>query len=123
MDYAQYKKLKEEIEAEHKKKLEALEMVWRMCQNQNHTDAKDGSDRSGSTADAIRKVIAGLSNDFSADDVEQGLKDHHVKRVKRLAITNTLHRLHRRGELEIIRKGQGRMPGIFRPKKQEMSKA
>lgn len=122
MDYAQYKKLKEEIEAEHKKKLEALELIWRMCQNQNSSDAKDGADRSISTADAIRKVLEGLSGDFSADDIEQGLKDHHVKRVKRIAITNTLHRLVRRGELEIVKKGRGRISGVFRKKLQEASK-
>ena len=122
MDYAQYKQLKDEIEIDHNKKLEALEMVWRMCQKQNGSGAS-GTEHSGSTAsDAIRRVIEGLANDFSANDIQQGLKDHSVKGIQRIAITNTIHRLCRRGELEVVKKGKGRMPGVYRKKKQETNK-
>ena len=122
MDYAQYKQLKDKIEIDHKKKLEALEMVWRMCQKQNGSSAS-GVEHSGSTtSDAVRRVIEGLANDFTANDIVQGLKDHSVKGVQRIAITNTIHRLCRRGELEVVKKGRGRMAGVYRKKKQEMSK-
>ena len=123
MDYAQYKKLKEEIETEYQKKKDALEMVWRMCQKQNGASAS-GTEHSGSsTSDAVRRVIEGLANDFTANDIQQGLKDHSVKGVQRLAITNTIHRLCRRGELEVVKKGRGRMAGVYRKKKQEVGKA
>ena len=68
---------------------------------------------------AVRAVVEGLSGDFTADDVHRGLKDHGLlegKTVKRISLTNTLHRLHRRGELEVVRKGQGRTPGLYRKK-------
>lgn len=119
MDYAQYKKLKEEIEAEYQKKKDALEMVWRMCQKQNGSNASGGDSSELSTSDVIRRVIEGLANDFTATDIQQGLKDHNVKGIQRLTITNTIHRLCRRGELEVVKKGQGRMAGVYRKKKQE----
>ena len=122
MDYAQYKKLKEEIEAEYQKKKDALEMVWRMCQKQNGSGVS-GAEHSASTiSDAVRRVIEGLANDFTANDIQQGLKDHSVKGIQRIAITNTIHRLCRRGELEVVKKGRGRMSGVYRKKKQEAGK-
>ena len=122
VDYAQYKQLKDEIEIDHKKKLEALEMVWRMCQKQNGSSASSVEHFGSTTSDAVRRVVEGLANDFTANDIVQGLKDHSVKGVQRIAITNTIHRLCRRGELEVVKKGRGRMAGVYRKKKQEMSK-
>lgn len=113
MDYSEYKRLKEEIEAEYQKKKEALEMIWRMSQKHLETVASDGERTNGSIADAIRKVINSLPGDFTADHIQQGLKDHSVRGVGRLGITNTLHRLSKRNEIVVIKKGVGRIPSLY----------
>lgn len=114
MDYAEYKKLKEEIDAEYQKKKEALEMVWHMSQKHNKDNVSGANNTDVSFSDSVRKVIAGLTGDFTVNEVKQGLEDHGVKEVDRLAITNTLHRLFRRKEIEVVRKGAGRTSSVYR---------
>lgn len=114
MDYEEYKRLKEEIEAEYQKKKEALEMIWRMSQKHNGGNVSDGERSNISVSDSIRIVIDSLSGDFTADNIQQGLKDHNVKGANRLLITNTLHRLSRRNEIVVVKKGVGRTPSIYR---------
>jgi len=114
MDYTEYQKLKEEIEAEYQKKKEALEMIWRMSQKHNGTGISDGEHSNISISDAIRKIIDGLPGEFTADNIQQGLRDHNFKGVNRILITNTLHRLFRRNEIVVVKKGIGRTPGIYR---------
>jgi len=77
MDYAQYKKLKEEIEAEYQKKKDALEMVAYVpkakCANAS------GAEHSGSsTSDAVRRVIEVLPM-ILRPRYSTRLKDHSVK--------------------------------------------
>lgn len=117
MDYAEYKQLKDQIEQERLRKMEALELVWKMSQSKGDSSLKGDITHAGrSKSDSIRSVIKGLEGGFSARDVEQGLKDHGIKGFSRIHITNTLHRLCRRGELESVRKGQGRIAGTYRKK-------
>lgn len=121
MDYAQYKKFKEEIEADYKKKKEALELLWSMYQKSNGAVAfEEGNSRGseGSISDAIRKVLSGITGNFSVGDIQQGLIDYGVKGVERLSITNTLHRLYRRKEIAVVEKGQGRRASVYRVEKE-----
>jgi len=114
MNYEEYAKLKEELEAEFKKKMEALEMVWKMCQKSTGTaELKNNNRAYGHIAVAIRKVLETTTVDFSVDYIMDALKAHDIK-VGRLVITNTLHRLARRGELEVVQKGKGRIASIYR---------
>lgn len=120
MDYAQYKKLKEEIEQDYKKKKEALETLWSMYQKPGGATASElGHSHNGGVpiSDAIRKVLSGINGDFTVDDIQQGLKDHGIKGVERLSITNTLHRFWRRKEIALSKKGQGRRPSTYRVEK------
>lgn len=114
MDYTEYKRLKDEIDAEYQKKKEALEMIWRMSQKHNGVNVSDGERSSITLSDAMRKLISNFPGDFTANDIQQGLKDHNIKGVTRLAITNTLNRLLRRNEIDVIKKGRGRSPGLYR---------
>ena len=124
MDYAQYKKLKEEIDADYQKKKDALEMLWSMYQKPNGASSSPSESYSrgsgASVSDAIRKVLSGLEGDFTVDDIQQGLTDHGIKGVARLSITNTLHRLWRRKEIDLVKKGQGRTASIYRKIQKEL---
>lgn len=119
MDYAQYKKLREEIEEDYKKKKDALETLWSMYQKPAGVGlAEDGGCSSdASISDGIRKVLSGISGNFSADDIQQGLKDHNINGIERLTITNTLHRFWRRKEIALVKKGQGRRASTYRVEK------
>lgn len=119
MDYAQYKKLKEDIENEYRKNLDALDRIWNLSKKMSSSESGERailSDLSGTDnfTKAIRAVIDGLGSEFSVDEIIQGLKDvFGEKEFKRIQITNTLHRLCRKGDYQIVRKGRGRSPGLF----------
>ena len=126
MDYAQYKKLKEDIEKEYQKNLEALDRIWNLSKKMSSFDIGERtilSDPSigGNFTKAVRAVIEGLGAEFTVDEIVQGLKDvFGEKEFKRIQITNTLHRLCRKGEYHIVRKGKGRSPGLFGKKTQTL---
>lgn len=114
MDYSEYKKLKDAIEAEYKKKLEALEMVWSMSREEPSMLGSSDDNQKKSISDAIRKVISGMSGEFTADDIVQGLKDHGFEYEKRVQVTNTLHRLLRKKEIEVAKPGAGRVGNVYK---------
>lgn len=127
MDYKQYKQIKQDIENEYKKNLEALEIVWKRAQGMGsgavHSSTENGGSDVG-TSDAVRSVISGLGEiEFDVDAVVEALNAHSMfqsQKIKRLSINNTLHRLMRRGELEVVKKGQGRMSSIYKKKIQQV---
>ena len=122
MTYEEYLKLKKDIELEYRRNLDALELTWKRYKSisgQTRESNDPDSPSSEKLSTAVRIVVNGINQNFSVDDIERGLKDHGLfegKQIKRLALTNTLHRLARREELEVIKKGKGRLPGIYRKK-------
>lgn len=126
MNYSEYLQLKKDIENEYRKNLDALELVWKRSQNvlsrtqQGNKIETPGVDQP--LSEAVRLVIAQMDKDFTADLIEIGLSDHNYnegKPVNRVSLTNTLHRLWRRGELELVKKGRGRTPSAYRRKPSE----
>lgn len=126
MNYSEYLQLKKDIENEYRKNLEALELVWKRSQNvlsrthQGNKIETPGVDQP--LSEAVRLVIAQMDKDFTADLIEIGLRDHNYnegKPVNRVSLTNTLHRLWRRGEIELVKKGRGRTPSSYRRKTSE----
>lgn len=114
MNYEEYKRLKEAIEKDCKKKLEALEMVWSMSREEPNKQGSSDEHPKRSISDAIRKVVGGMSGEFTADDIVQGLKDHGFEYEKRVQVTNTLHRLLRKKEIEVAKHGAGRVGSSYR---------
>lgn len=123
MNYEEYLRLKKDIEYEYNRNLEALELVWKRSQNifssAHQGDATDQAGGEQPLSEAVRLVIAHMTSDFTADAVEAALRDHNYnegKPVNRVSLTNTLHRLFRRGEIDLMRKGRGRTPSSYRKK-------
>lgn len=123
MDYEEYKKLRKQIQEEYEQELAALDKVWRRFQSLNSPSRKQTVITNGDAppkspiARSIRSAIKDFKGEFSADDVQQSLIDHGfipAGEINRLAITNALHRLYRRGEIAVVKRGQGRNGSIYR---------
>lgn len=126
MDYQQYKKLRQDIQDECTKQLEALEMVWKRIQADTQPKPASSSGDAGHStpnfSEMIRTVIGSLKEDFGANDIQQGLIDHGFatkENVNRLAITTALYRLLKRGEILLVKKGQGSQGSIYRKKSED----
>jgi hypothetical protein len=123
MTYEEYKKMRQQIMDEYQKELASLDMVWKRFQNINSPNTEmseqnnEKSSYSANFSKHVRIAIQSLKQDFSADEVQQALIDHGLvekDKVNRIAITNTLHRLHRRNEIEVVQKGHGRIGAIYK---------
>jgi len=115
MDEREYKKLKEEALAEYTRKLAAIETVWEMS-------SKDAAIVPMiSIADAMREAIEKIAEPFHLWQVRQQIESDHPEmkgRVKVNTISGHLTRMHKRGELEIVRKGYGTQPSSYKKKVQ-----
>lgn len=123
MNYEEYLRLKKDIENEYHRNLEALDLVWKRSQNifssTQQGDVPEQAAGEQPLSEAVRLVISQMTKDFTADGVELALRDHGYnegKPVNRVSLTNTLHRLWRRGEIELLRKGRGRIPSSYQRK-------
>lgn len=123
MNYEEYKKLRNQITTEYQDQLAALDMVWKRIQGLNSPSRKSQNGSNGDTphtpqiAKSIRTAIKDFKHEFTADDVQQALIDHGFiksEEVNRLSITNALHRLYRRKEIEVVKRGQGRNGSTYR---------
>ena len=125
MNYQEYKSLRKQIEQEYEQELAALDKLWKRIQSMNFPsrEPEGGESHNGSFSRNfsahLRTVVKGLRENFTANDVQQGLIDHGFvdkDNVNRLAITNGLHRLSRSGEVEIVQKGRGRIGATYKIK-------
>lgn len=119
MNEREYNKLKRAIEAEYHRKLEALEMVWRMSGGAFPTDSKPAGLTlgRGSTLNAVRSVLEDLQGEFTLRDVAQEItaKDPaFVATMKRSSISSTLKRLAEKGEIELVAAGSGKRASRYR---------
>jgi hypothetical protein len=112
MHEREFKRIRATIEADYRKKLDALELVYSMA-------AKNGASSSaapvkGKLAQAVVEAIQHTDAQFSARDIETLVSVTRPElAAKRASISNTLKRLEGR-EIELIEKGSGKRPSTYR---------
>ncbi len=121
MRESEYLKLKQRIEAESRKKLEALELVWKMSGGSNGKLANlsvsplDGKPK-GRLVQAIREFLKTASEEFSISDIHTALlRDHsELGEVRRQSIATALRRQQERKVIDVITPGRGRTEARYR---------
>jgi len=112
MHEREYKRIRSTIEADYRKKLDALELIYSMA-------AKNGAPSSatpvkGELAQAVLEALQHQVAEFSPRDIEAVVTTTHPELLaKRASISNTLKRLEGR-EIELIQKGSGKRPSKYR---------
>jgi hypothetical protein len=115
----EYLKLKRQIQAEYQKKLDALEMVWKMAKEETKKEwaGKGKADGHGELLKAVQDSIAAFTGDFNVRDVEEKMKEMHpsiASRTKRSSISTVLKRLADNHDIAQIEKGTGRAASKYR---------
>lgn len=106
-------RLKREIEAEYRQKLEALELVWRMA-------GKSGGRPQRLPRTAVQELVRAFleqcrEDDFSLDEVFKYVRqDAPNAVVNRSSLSRVLQRLVINGELEMVSRGKGNKPSRYR---------
>jgi hypothetical protein len=123
MNQREYLRIKRRIEDECKQKLDALELVWQMTNQQDEKGAEDRSGiKRGALLAAIARVVGTFGHDFSAEQVLAKLKvtDPEIgEKAKASSVSSALNRMVGQ-EIEVKIRGVGRTPSIYTLKKSEL---
>lgn len=124
MNEREYLRLKKQAKDEYEGKLRAIEAVWSMARpsaskRRSAAGAQPGR-RALKTAvlDAIRGMPVG--EQFSTGDVVAALKesDEDAGQASAASIASALARMVESGDIELVQKGAGRRPGVYRKHKE-----
>jgi hypothetical protein len=109
----EYLRLKRQIEAEYRQKLEALELVWKMS-------GKVGGRPERLARVALQQFVRAFSaeaydDEFTVDDVFRYVRQQTPGVVlNRASLSGILQRFVRNGELELVSRGKGSKPSRYR---------
>lgn len=113
MRESEYLRLRQQIEADYRKRLDALDLVWKMAGQGNGHSTLKGTSKSSGVSHAVRGIVDTLQGEFTVSDVEQPLKAQgsQYASVSRKAIATTLGRIQ---SVEIISKGKGKIEARYK---------
>ena len=109
----EYLRLKRQIEAEYRQRLEALELVWKMS-------GKVGGRPERLARVALQQFVRAFfaeayDDEFTVDDVFRYVRQQTPGVVlNRASLSGILQRFVRNGELELVSRGKGSKPSRYR---------
>lgn len=113
MKEKEYLRLKHQIEAEYRQKIEALDLVWKMASKS--TGRPEKLPRA-----AVQQLVRAFldewkDDDFSLDEVFKYVRQNTPNViVNRGSLSRALQRLMLNGELEMVSRGKGNKPSRYR---------
>ncbi len=119
MNEREYKRLKSEAEAEYRRKLEAIETVWKMSggASRNGAEAPSQVFGKGVLLKAVRHTLEEIRGDFTVRDIESRIRIFNptlAATVRRPSLSSTLKRLEESHEVELVLAGSGKRPSKYR---------
>ncbi|SRR5258706_14559981 len=119
MNEREYLRLKNVAEAEFRRKIEAIELVWRMTggTSKNGPKTGDSSIGKGSLQQAMRYAVDLLAGEFTARDVESQMRANDpafAANVKRASLSAALKRLADDKKIVLVEVGAGKRPSKYR---------
>ena len=127
MNERDYLRLKRQTEEECRRKLEALETVWEMAKknaSKEHAPLAEMVER-GDLREAILEAIHQITHDFTVEHVLAKIRavDPALgEKAKSSSVSSALNRMVP-SDLELVLKGAGRKPSVYRKKVTEIKTA
>jgi len=109
----EYLRLKRQIEAEYRQKLEALELVWKMS---GKVAGRPERIARVALQQFVRAFVAEAHDaEFTVDDVFRYVRQQTPGvTLNRASLSGILQRFVRNGELELVSRGKGSKPSRYR---------
>jgi hypothetical protein len=125
MNYREYQRLKTDAENEYRRKLEAIETVWKLSGGLTPkgfaavADSNGTSLNKGSLQEAIRKAYKGLYGDFTHRDVYNQIATFDAAFAEKIkeklaSLSGGLKRMADDGELVLVEPGSGKRASKYR---------
>lgn len=123
MNAKEYERLKAEAQAEYRRKLDAIETVWKMSGGKDAQPANGstGSVGKGALQQAVRSALLQVTGDFTLRDVYDQIKIIDPLFAEKLkdklpSVSGTLKRMADDNELVLVETGRGKRPSKYRRK-------
>lgn len=121
MNEREYNRLRSEIEGEYRRKLDALDLVWKMANSSRSgtqaAQAVNGVVGKGKLLRAVRHALTDLHGDFTLRDVESQIRTVNptlAATIKRPSLSSALKRLAKEGAIVLVSVGTGKKPSTYR---------
>ena len=119
MNEREYNRLKSEIEADYRKKLDALDLVWKMSGgvSKNGSRGSNAIIPKGSLLKTVRDILPHLQGEFSLHDVEDRIRNVNpglAATLKRPSLSSALKRLESDHIISISTRGTGKRASKYR---------
>ena len=125
MNDKEYLRLRKRLHDDHKRKLEALDLVWQMSndcappkpQKPHATNPKEGAERTepeskSKTTQSVEEAVEAAGDRFSTKDIAKWIAEKlGTGAVERSTIPHSLKRMR---TIELLEKGQGKRPSFWR---------
>src|SRR5215468_1558992 len=109
----EYLRLKRQVEAEYRQKMDALDLVWKMS---GKVVGRPQRIRRVALQQLVRAfLVEARENEFSLDEVLNYVRQQTpAVVVNRASLSGVLQRLVLNGELELVSRGKGSKPSQYR---------
>ncbi len=118
MNEREYNRLKQQIEADYKRKLEALELVWQMArETDNAVENREKTAKAGTLMGAIRSVLPIVNGEFDINTIISLVEETHPnikKPINPTSVSGSLKKLERSGRIVLTEAGAGKRPNMYR---------
>ncbi len=121
MQEREYLRMKREIEERCRQDLAALERIWELSGGPKQGGSSDGIKR-GDLQNAIIRALGNFTTDFTAEQMHARIRvtDPEIgEKAKPSSVSSSLNRMDG-SEIEIIERGVGRKPSVYRVKKPDL---
>ena len=116
MDEEQYRKLKQDLENDYKRKLEALDLLYSALGGKSAPADMQGL-RPQSMTQLVRQALPNLGETFSIWEIGAEVERQYPAlkgKYKVSSLSATLSRMSKRGEIVVVQKGEGPAPTIYK---------
>jgi hypothetical protein len=120
MQEREYLRLRREIEERYREDLASLERIWELARGPENAGS-DGIKR-GDLQNAIIRALSQFTSDFTAEQMHAKIKitDPEIgEKAKASSVSSSLNRMDG-NEIEVVVRGVGRKPSVYRIKKPEL---
>ena len=118
MNQREYEKLKAEAAAEYRRKLEAIEVVWKMTGGtRNDSPSDDTPVNKGALQTAIKEAVQFLTGEFTLRDVEKQIgatNSAFAAKIKRASLSSALKRMAEEKEITLVTLGKGKRASKYK---------
>jgi hypothetical protein len=114
----EYRRLRQQIEDDYRRKIDALEVVWKLSANTSNGNSAEVPVKRGTIDNLVRNVLGSMTGQFSPRDVMEEMQKipDFPGGINRSSVSSALKRLADDGVLSVVQIGKGKRASRYQRK-------